>query len=178
MNTKLKIFVIIGSASDQSFNEKLICQVLPTNIDIEVFNQLKELPHFDPNLTTTDVPPIIEEIRDKIEIADGVIFSTPEYIFSIPSGLKNLFEWCVATMVFTDKPVSIITASTSGDKCLEELQLILETLDADVRSSSNILIKGLKGKFDEKEELQKNVKEELENVISNFFQRFEVLRSE
>ncbi|WP_262886208.1 NADPH-dependent FMN reductase [Sphingobacterium sp. 18053] len=36
----------------------------------------------------------------------------PEYIFSIPSGLKNSIEWCISTTVFSDKPVGIITVVT------------------------------------------------------------------
>nr|WP_298555227.1 NAD(P)H-dependent oxidoreductase [uncultured Algibacter sp.] len=29
---------------------------------------------------------------------------TPEYVFSIPSGLKNTIEWCVSTNAFSNKP--------------------------------------------------------------------------
>ncbi|MFY0687911.1 MAG: NAD(P)H-dependent oxidoreductase [Cyclobacteriaceae bacterium] len=79
--------------------------------------------------------------------SDHVVISTPEYIFSIPSGLKNILEWCVATTAFVDKPVTIITASAHGQKGHEELQLILQTLQAKVCKHRCLLIKGVKGKF-------------------------------
>ena len=67
------------------------------------------------------------ELRKDIERADGVIICTPEYIFSIPSGLKNVIEWCVATTIFTDKPTGLITASANGLQGHEELKLIMRT---------------------------------------------------
>jgi NAD(P)H-dependent FMN reductase len=93
------------------------------------------------------VPESIREFRDKIERADGVIISTPEYIFSIPSGLKNAIEWCVATTIFTEKPVGIITASAQGQKGHEELQMIMETLTAKLTEETTLLIQGIKGKI-------------------------------
>ncbi|WP_363317949.1 NAD(P)H-dependent oxidoreductase [uncultured Algibacter sp.] len=44
------------------------------------------------------------DFRNKIENADGIVICTPEYVFSIPSGLKNTIEWCVSTNAFSNKP--------------------------------------------------------------------------
>jgi chromate reductase len=69
-------------------------------------------------------------------------------VFSIPSGLKNAIEWCVATTVLSGKPLGIITASTSGLKGHEELKLILHTLMANFTAETTLLIHGVKGKID------------------------------
>lgn len=74
------------------------------------------------------------------------MISTPEYIFSIPSGLKNAIEWCVSTNVFSDKPLGLITASANGLKGHEVLQMIMRTLETRFNENTLLLIQGIKGK--------------------------------
>ncbi len=147
-----KIFVINGSASQASSNQKLIDKF--TNLtskffEVTVFNDLKTLPHFDPELSINHTPQVILDFRNEIETADGVLICTPEYVFSIPSGLKNVIEWCVSTTIFSNKPTGIITASASGEKGHQELQLIMKTLMAIYTVDTALLIKGIKGKIDQ-----------------------------
>lgn len=145
------IFVINGSASENSSNLKLIeffKDLTKSFFTLKVFNDLKSLPHFDPELSVNNTPKIISDFRQDIEKADGIVISTPEYIFSIPSGLKNALEWCVSTTIFSEKPTGFITASASGQKGHEELQLILKTLSAKFTPDTSLLIQGVKGKID------------------------------
>jgi chromate reductase, NAD(P)H dehydrogenase (quinone) len=149
---KKNIFVIIGSASKNSANEKLIDYMSGLTTDIftlTIFKDLKTLPHFDPELSIDHPPLEIIELREKIDHADGVIICTPEYIFSIPSGLKNALEWCVATTIFTGKPTGLITASASGQQGHEELKLIMRTVMANFTDQTTLLIPGIKGKIDQ-----------------------------
>jgi chromate reductase, NAD(P)H dehydrogenase (quinone) len=144
------IFIINGSASENSSNEKLIERFADLTKDffiVTVYHDLKTLPHFDPELSTTNTPQAIVDFRHNIENADGIIICTPEYVFSIPSGLKNAIEWCVSTTVFSDKPTGLITASASGEKGHEELQLIMKTLTAKFTPGTTLLIQGVKGKI-------------------------------
>lgn len=146
------IFVINGSASDNSSNQKLIDNIAYLTKDIFkliVFNDLKTLPHFDPKLSDTNTPKIITDLRHDIKIADGIIICTPEYVFSIPSGLKNALEWCISTTIFSDKPTALITASANGEKGHEELQLIMRTVMAKFTIDATLLIQGIKGKINE-----------------------------
>lgn len=155
MTDKKTILVINGSASVSSSNERLIERLKGVMeakgrgaFEIIVWPSLKTLPHFDPELAVGEVPAEVVALRRAIEEADGVLICTPEYIFSIPSGLKNVLEWCVAATVFTDKPVGMITASASGEKGQEELQLILRTVMAKLSEETTLLIPGIKGKID------------------------------
>ena len=150
MTGKHKLLVIIGSAQSGSSNELLASQLglqIP-DFEFEIFNRLNELPHFNPEQSLENPPRTIVEFRDKINRAEGVLICTPEYIFSIPSGLKNALEWCVATTVFSGKPVGLITASAHGQKGHEELQLIMHTLTARFTPENTLLISGIKGKLD------------------------------
>ncbi|WP_348797126.1 NADPH-dependent FMN reductase [Flavobacterium adhaerens] len=152
MITKKTIFIIIGSASANSVNEKIIHHLVNTTTtywETIVFKDLKSLPHFDPELSIDNTPQEIISFRNNIEKADGVIICTPEYIFSIPSGLKNAIEWCVSTTLFTDKPTGLLTASASGEKGHAELQLIFQTLMAKFTDQTTLLIQGAKGKINE-----------------------------
>ncbi|WP_079243090.1 NADPH-dependent FMN reductase [Chryseobacterium indologenes] len=165
-----KILVIIGSASENSSNQKLMEQVLEkiNNTDFQMYTDLAVLPHFDTALTDDLAPEEVLKIRKDIKNASGVIFSTPEYIFSIPGRVKNLLEWCVSTTVFSEKPVAVITASASGERGHEELLLILKTLGAVADDKHQALIKGIKGKFDGNGLLESNTFAKVLKLVTDF----------
>lgn len=178
MTQKKKIFVIIGSASKNSANEKLIDNFTKlTNhiFSFTVLKDLKTLPHFDPELSINNPPKEIIELRSNIEKSDGILISTPEYIFSIPGGLKNAIEWCVATTVFSGKPTGLITASASGLKGHEELQLIMKTVMAKFTNETVLLIPGIKGKINEQGEI---TDDKTKIDFLNFVEAFKILVNE
>lgn len=149
MNHKKNILGICGSASQNSGNLtilKYLAELDKSEFSFEIIADLTEFPLFKPELTDTNVPKKIIDFRNKIANADGIVISTPEYIFSIPSCLKNAIEWCVSTIVFSDKPVGLITASASGEKAHEELKLIMKTIEANFTDDTTLLIQGVKGK--------------------------------
>lgn len=151
MHTKKTVFAIIGSASKNSSNLKLVQKIAALAADelnIEIFESLSMLPHFNPELSIENTPQAIIDFRNAVQQADGIIICTPEYVFSIPSGLKNAIEWCVSTTVFSKKPAGLITASASGVKGHEELKLIMRTLEAIFNDDTTLLINGIKGKID------------------------------
>ena len=172
MTKKKNILAIIGSASSNSANLKLVEKIASLTSDdfnLVIYNDLKTLPHFDPELSANNPPNEILEFRQSIELADGIIICTPEYIFSIPSGLKNAIEWCIATTIFSNKPCGLITASASGEKGHEMLQLIMKTVMANYSDKTSLLIQGIKGKFDREGKLiDTEVKNKLENFIDAF----------
>ena len=178
MANKKNVFVIIGSASKSSSNEKLVdnfADLTKDFLNLTVFNDLKTLPHFDPGLSVDDPPKQIVEFRKSVENADGIVICTPEYVFSIPSGLKNAIEWCVSTTIFSDKPTGLITGSAHGEKGHEELQLIMKTVMAKFTDETVLLINGIKGKINDqgvitnektKDDLKK-FSEAFKNLIKN-----------
>ncbi|MCT2409138.1 NAD(P)H-dependent oxidoreductase [Chryseobacterium antibioticum] len=169
------IFVINGSASSHSSNQKLIdifADLTKDIFNLSVFNELKLLPHFDPELSVTEPPKAIVDFRQSIEDADGILICTPEYVFSIPSGLKNAIEWCVSTTVFSEKPLGIITASANGEKGHLELQLIMETLMAHFTADTKLLIPGIKGKINDEGILMDT---QSKKALINFIHAYEKL---
>lgn len=151
MDKKKNIIGICGSASRHSANLallKIIAELGASDFNLEIIDDLTEFPHFKTELTDKNVPEKILELRSRIENSDGIIICTPEYVFSIPSGLKNIIEWCVSTTVFSDKPTGLITASASGEKGHEELKLIMKTVQTNIIEDTTLLIQGVKGKVD------------------------------
>jgi chromate reductase, NAD(P)H dehydrogenase (quinone) len=143
-----KVIAICGSTKSNSSNLKLLKYIAAAAsgiFDLEIFDRLAQLPHFNPDIQ--DTPAEITALRNKISAADGIIICTPEYIFSLPGSLKNVFEWCVATTIFAHKPAGLIVASASGEKAREELMLIMKTLEAKFTPETEILIKGIAGKI-------------------------------
>ena len=167
-----KVIGICGSASHNSANLSIlnwISESVKANFDMEIIDDLTVLPHFKTELTDKNIPEKITELRTKIENADGVIICTPEYVFSIPSGLKNMIEWCVSTTVFTHKPTGLITASASGIKGHEELKLIMKTVQTKFTDDTALLIQGIKGKVEKNGKISdKKTVTELKKFVESF----------
>lgn len=152
MDKRKNILALNGSASGKSTNLELIkriSELAEDKFDLDIFEKLTDLPHFNPELSIEGTPKKVTEFRNAIKNADGILICTPEYVFSIPSGLKNAIEWCVSTTVFSKKPVGLVTASASGEKAHEELKLIMKTIETDFTDETTLLIQGLKGKIDQ-----------------------------
>jgi len=167
---KKNILAIIGSASRNSSNLRLVQQIArlsANSLNIKIFEGLQTLPHFDAELSMNRPPEAVEQIRKEIEAADGVLICTPEYIFSMPSGLKNLFEWCVATTIFSNKVTGLITASADGAQGHRELMLVLKTVEAKFTEATCLLINGIKSKIDIEGNLQEGLEQELKQFINN-----------
>ena len=151
-DNKKKIIAVSGSTRKNSSNFKIlkfISEHTNSQYEVEIFEDLESIPHFNPDLDTENPPEEVTLFRNKILIADGVIICTPEYVFSLPGSLKNALEWCVSTTVFSNKKVGLITASASGEKGHEQLSLIMKTIEAKFDDKMQLLIQGIRGKLDD-----------------------------
>jgi len=151
-DNKKKIIAVSGSTRKNSSNFKIlkfISEHINNRYEVEIFEDLESIPHFNPDLDTENPPEEVTIFRNKILAADGVIICTPEYVFSLPGSLKNALEWCVSTTVFSNKKVGLITASASGEKGYEQLSLIMKTIEAKFDDKTQLLIQGIRGKLDD-----------------------------
>ena len=145
-----RILAISGSTKPNSSNWKIldfISVAAGKHVIVELYKDLAELPYFVPGLENDQIPPAVRLFFEKIETADAVLFSSPEYVYSLPGILKNALEWTVQTTVLSGKPTAFIIAATSGEKACESLDLILETLTQEnIPKERKILIKSA-GKY-------------------------------
>ena len=119
MTQRKKVLAISGSTRKESSNLQIvqaIARLSADNLDMDIFQELDSLPHFNPDLDGDQVPPAVTAFRNRIREAAGVLICTPEYVFSLPGSLKNALEWMVSTTIFSGKPVALITAAAQGEK--------------------------------------------------------------
>lgn len=125
-----KFIAISGSVRSQSTNSFLLeflSENAPNNIEIEIYASVKALPIFD--IDDIENPPhIIKELLNKIRDCDAILISCPEYIHSIPGGIKNLIDWLVPNEEIIDKHIFLVHASHRGEDLLEQLRLVLRTV--------------------------------------------------
>jgi chromate reductase len=137
----LRILGISGSLRRGSHNTNLLraaAKMLPPGAELEIYDGLRELPPYDPDLDTEPADLSVARLREAIANADGVVIATPEYNGSIPGVLKNALDW--ASRPFPDsvlrgKPVAVIGASTGLFGAVwaqAEVRKVLGVIGADV----------------------------------------------
>lgn len=127
----MKLLAISGSVRAESTNTyflQQISQLSISDIQIEVFNSHDELPVFHPDKQGEHTPQAVLALCEKIALSDGIIISSPEYIRSIPGGLKNTIDWLVERDEIIHKPMALVHASHRGDDVLQSLRRVLSTI--------------------------------------------------
>lgn len=127
----MKILAISGSTRQLSTNTellKVLADIAPSNIEIQLFDGLRGLPVFSPDLEGEHTPPSVLQFCNLISNADGVIISSPEYVRAIPGGLKNAIDWLVSREEIIYKPVALLHASHRGEDMLHDLRRVLHTI--------------------------------------------------
>ena len=58
-------------------------------------------------------PPMVQQFREALATADGFVFVSPEYNYSIPGGLKNAIDWASRgeDSPLLNKPVAVMGAT-------------------------------------------------------------------
>ncbi|MCT8333596.1 NAD(P)H-dependent oxidoreductase [Leptospira sp. 85282-16] len=172
LQSKPKILAISGGISSTSYNKKILHtlkQNFSQECDMIMYDQIAEFPFFVSGVSDEETPEIIKSFLREIERADGILICSPEYVFSIPGVLKNALEWVVSSVVFTDKPVALITAASVGEKAHESLLLVLKTIGAKLSEKTNLLVSGVKGKVSVDGEITDEVtKQFVRNLIIDF----------
>lgn len=110
---KNKLLAIVGTNSDNSTNRKLL-QFMQLHFEdkaeIELV-EIKDLPVFVKDQDKL-LPDIVKTLSDRVEAADGVIISTPEYDHAAPAALMNALSWLsFKTHPLVDKAVMVVGAS-------------------------------------------------------------------
>ncbi|TAX72563.1 NAD(P)H-dependent oxidoreductase [Rhizobium leguminosarum] len=127
----MKILAISGSARRNSTNTAMlqaVRAVAPNEIEISVFDGVGRLPVFSPDLEGEHLPEVVRNFIDVIAQSDGVIIASPEYVRSIPGGLKNAIDWLVSGDDIVHKPIALLHASHRGDDMLAGLRTVLATI--------------------------------------------------
>jgi chromate reductase, NAD(P)H dehydrogenase (quinone) len=129
----MKLLAISGSARRDSTNTmllRMLRQMAPDDLDIDIYTGLAALPVFSQDREGDAAPPQVRALIKAITAADGVIISCPEYVRTLPGGLKNAIDWLVSGNAIIHKPVVLAHASHRGDDMLATLRIVLETISS------------------------------------------------
>jgi len=115
MNDTVKILGIAGSLRGDSYNRAALVAaqgLLEDGVTLELFD-LEGLPLFNQDKEGQPTPRLVE-FKKQIRAADAILFSTPEYNYSIPGVLKNAID-CASRpygdSAWRGKPVAVMGAS-------------------------------------------------------------------
>jgi chromate reductase len=115
----MRVLGISGSLRGRSHNTALLraaAAAAPPWLELELYDGLESLPHYNEDLDTDSPPAEVAELRELIAAADALLISTPEYNGTMPGALKDAVDWASrprGDAVLMGKPVAVVGASPS-----------------------------------------------------------------
>ena len=113
MAEAIHVLGISGSLRTKSYNTMLLRtagRLSPAGMTIEVAS-IGDIPLYNGDVEDRGFPASVIAFREKFVRADALLVATPEYNFSIPGVLKNVFDWLSRPLDQTatnGKPVAIM----------------------------------------------------------------------
>ncbi|MBD3884756.1 NAD(P)H-dependent oxidoreductase [Phormidium tenue FACHB-886] len=138
----IRILAISGSLRQASSNTALLQAAIalsPKNIEINLYDGLGNLPHFNPDLEPTE-PPSVTDLRTQIRWSDGLLISTPEYAHGVPGVLKNALDWLVSGSEFMGKPIALLNASPRATHAQASLTEIVTVMTGRIVPEASITV--------------------------------------
>lgn len=129
----MKVLGICGSLQAASGNQELLKTArasMPPGAEFVVFEGLRDLPHFNPDMEATGVPASVTRWRSALNTSDAVLIACPEYGFSLPGVLKNGVDWVIGSGELEEKVVAITAAVAGPGRGRRGLQALRDTLSA------------------------------------------------
>jgi len=133
----MQILAICGSLQARSNNFALLqvaAAAVPAGVELIIFDGVRELPHFNPDLEAVAVPESVTRWRTALATSDALLIACPEYGFSLPGALKNAIDWVIGSGELETKVVGITAAVPSRERGRRGLSALRDTLSA-VRAS-------------------------------------------
>jgi len=161
MADRLNVITIVGSLRKGSYNAALARELpkfAPAGMNITAAPSWADLPIYNADdQNSTGFPATATKLSDAVRAADGVIFVTPEYNYSIPGGLKNAIDWVsrIKDQPFKDKPVAIQSATggpLGGARMQYHLRQAMIFLNAFTLTTPEIFVGAAHTKFNDKME--------------------------
>ena len=129
----MRILAISGSLKGRSKNLTLLtaaARLAPPDVELVLFDGLRDLPHFNPDIEADGVPESVQRLRQALDESDAVLIASPEYGFSLPGVLKNAIDWVIGSGQLERKVVGITAAVPGPERGRHGLQALRDTLSA------------------------------------------------
>jgi chromate reductase len=143
---RARILAVSGSLRAASSNTALLgaARVLaPEGVEVVLYGGLSSLPHYNPDLDDFGgggAPPEVADVRSRLDVSDGVLISSPEYVHGVPGAMKNAIDWVVSSGELYGKPTALLNASMAAEHAYASLLEILTTGDAYIVREASVRV--------------------------------------
>lgn len=177
----MTIIGIAGSLRKGSFNASLLraaVEAVSEGTKLEIAS-IREIPLYDGDVEeASGVPAYVQQLKDRVAAADGLLLVTPEYNNSIPGVFKNAIDWMSRPgkdikRVFGDRPVALMgaTPGQGGTLLAQSAWLpVLRTLQTRPWFGGRLVVSNAAKVFDEKGAL---IDDQVRTNLKNFMMGFE-----
>jgi chromate reductase, NAD(P)H dehydrogenase (quinone) len=157
MAEQLKVLVICGSLRKGSYNRALtraLPDLAPPEMKFNAAPDFETLPMYNADIQeASGFPPAAQDLGTAIRAADGVLFVSPEYNWSMPGWLKNGIDWVsrMKDQPFQEKPVAIQSCSQGplgGARMQYHWRMSMTFLKAFIFGTPEIFVGNAASKFD------------------------------
>jgi len=152
----MNVLGLSGSLRRGSYNSAALRaaqELAPAGMTIDI-HPLDGIPLYNEDLRAEGFPPSVALLRERIRQADAVLFSTPEYNYSLPAVLKNAIDWASRRpdQPWEGKLAAIMGVSTGRygtSRAQAHLRLVCTSLDIRPLNRPEVMIAGAREKFSE-----------------------------
>lgn len=142
-DVEVNVLAISGSLRSSSSNTealKAAALVAPPVGGVTLYEGLRDLPAFDPDLDTPDatLPHAVQDFRAQIGAADAVLICSPEYAHGVPGSLKNALDWLVSSSEMLFKPIGLLNISPRSTHAYASLAETLRTMSTVIVEDASI----------------------------------------
>ncbi|HEX6957799.1 MAG TPA: NADPH-dependent FMN reductase [Ferrovibrio sp.] len=153
----LTLVTMLGSLRRGSYNAAIarsLPELAPPSVTIAALGSVGDFPLYNADLQAEGFPAAVRRVGEEIGAADGLIFVTPEYNYSVPGVLKNAIDWLsrLPEKPFKHKPVLIQSASPGllgGARAQYHLRQMLVYLDTYAMNVPEVMVNQVASKVDE-----------------------------
>jgi chromate reductase len=154
MSEPIKLVAFCGSLRKASINRlalQAFAERLPQGASVETI-EIGDWPLYNADIQAQGFPPQIQAANQKVLAANGVVFASPEYNYSISGVLKNAIDWLsrFTPQPFAGKPMAVFGASggpLGTARSQYHLRQMMIFLDGRFVNKPEVMIGGAVAKF-------------------------------
>jgi chromate reductase, NAD(P)H dehydrogenase (quinone) len=171
----VKILGICGSLRKGSLNMAALraCnELLPPGMTLQI-TSIADIPMYNQDVFDAGMPESVKRIRGEIAAADGILFASPEYNFSVSAPLKNVIDWASRppNQAFQDKSCAIFSCAVGplgGARNQYDLRRILTQLWAYPLPRPEVFIGNAPSKFTDGKLTDDTTRKFLSDLLAGF----------
>jgi chromate reductase len=171
----LKILGICGSLRKASLNMAALhaCnELLPPGVTLQIAS-IADIPMYNQDVFDAGMPEPVSRLRSEIAAADGLLFASPEYNFSLSAPLKNAIDWASRppNQAFQDKPCAMFSCTPGplgGARVQYDLRRMLAQLWAYPLPRPEVFIGNAPSKFAEGKLTDETTRKFLAELLAGF----------